>query len=93
MVTIPFWVLLLAVSTYLVLNSAANALSLTDRDPYRFFVRFLRNLTQNAAPFMEHELQSLHLQAPPLPPITDPDATPNPTQADVSQTDPSAAAK
>lgn len=76
MVTVPVWVLW-AAGAWIVLSSAANAMSDKDRSFYGFLRRFLLNLTNSA----REEFTQLHL-AVPLPPQV-------PTQADVS--DPSAA--
>jgi hypothetical protein len=76
MITIPLWVVYVVLG-YLILNAISNALSLTQRDFYTFFVKFMRNLTLNLAPFMEQEL---HIKLPQVEvPPTDADVTKPPS--------------
>jgi hypothetical protein len=77
MITVPIWALWV-VGSYLVLNAFSGALSLTDRSPYKFFVRFVRGLALNFSTFAEKEL---HVQLPEVPEV--PEAQ-DPTQADVT---------
>lgn len=56
---------------YVVLSSISNAMDMKDRSFYGFLLRFLRNLTNSAAPFVERELHLNlpQLQASIIPPI------------------------
>jgi hypothetical protein len=47
--------------SYIVVSSASNAMSLEDRTLYGFVFRFLRLLTNSAAPFVAQEV---HLPLP-----------------------------
>jgi len=55
---------------YIFLSSVANALDMNDRSFYKFFVKFMRSLTMNLAPYAEKELHVAHIEIPTTVPAT-----------------------
>lgn len=56
MITLSLQTVLEIVGGWILLSSAANAMSMTDRSFYGWLFRFLRLATNSAAPVLEKEL-------------------------------------